>query len=171
MTQVIEMPWDWPVDVNYLEAKAFCNWKSERTGLSIRLPTEAEWYCLREAIATDLPDWDPGTAVDSDEQVVIQQVWEEIRRFMMNYVGIVRTYRRLKRAHRRVKLVQEEVYQYYWDFKVTGDLIELRNLAMVAEMVVISALRRQESRGLHYTLDFPHSDDRFIRDTIVQRQL
>ena len=116
-----------------------------------------------------LPPWDSSTAKNPDELVVIQQVWEEIRRFMWNYVGIVRTHRRLKRARRRIRLVQEEINDYYWDFKVTGDLIELRNLAMVAEMVVTSALLRRESRGLHYTLDFPDSDTRFIRDTIIQR--
>lgn len=116
-----------------------------------------------------LPPWDAGVAVDSDEMVVIRQVWEEIRRFMWNYVGIVRTHRRLKRARRRIALVREEIEAYYWDFKVTGDLIELRNLAEVADMVVTCALKRRESRGLHYTMDFPDSDDRFIKDTVIER--
>jgi L-aspartate oxidase len=84
-------------------------------------------------------------------------------------VGIVRTYNRLKRAQARVDLVQDEIRRYYWDFRVTNDLIELRNLAMVAEMVVKCALKRQESRGLHYTLDFPKADPRFIRDTVIVR--
>lgn len=117
----------------------------------------------------DLPAWNVGSAVDSDEMVVVRQVWEEIRRFMWNYVGIVRTHRRLKRARRRVALVQDEIETYYWDFKVTGDLIELRNLAAVADLVIQCALKRRESRGLHYTLDFPEPDERFIEDTVVQR--
>ena len=118
----------------------------------------------------EIPHWEVGSAVDSDEIVVVRQVWEEIRRFMWNYVGIVRTHRRLKRARRRIALVQEEIETYYWDFKVTGDLIELRNLAVVADLIVQCALKRRESRGLHYTLDFPESDDRFIADTVIQRQ-
>jgi L-aspartate oxidase len=117
----------------------------------------------------DLPAWDPGNAVDADEQVVISHVWDEIRRFMWNYVGIVRTARRLKRARHRVELVEEEIRNYYWDFRLTGDLIELRNLATVAGLVVESALRRRESRGLHYNADFPDTDARFQRDTVLQR--
>ena len=89
---------------------------------------------------------------------------------MWNYVGIVRTQRRLKRARRRILLVREEIRDYYWDFRLTGDLVELRNLATVAELVVTCALLRRESRGLHYTLDFPKGDPRFLRDTIVQRK-
>ncbi|MBN2799042.1 MAG: L-aspartate oxidase [Deltaproteobacteria bacterium] len=118
----------------------------------------------------EVPAWDVGEAVDSDEQVVILQVWEEIRRFMMNYVGIVRTHNRLTRARRRIRLVQDEIREYYWNFKLTADLIELRNIADVAEMVVLSAMQRRESRGLHYNLDFPEQDSRFIRDTVIQRR-
>ncbi|MEZ4316529.1 MAG: L-aspartate oxidase [Myxococcota bacterium] len=118
-----------------------------------------------------IPAWDPGTAGDSDEAVVITQTWDEIRRFMWNYVGIVRTHRRLKRAQRRLRLVRDEVEKYYWDFKITGDLIELRNLVDVAHMIVECALRRRESRGLHYTLDFPAQDDRIVSDTVIQREL
>jgi L-aspartate oxidase len=118
-----------------------------------------------------IPDWEHGDAVDSDEAVVIQQVWAEIRTFMWNYVGIVRTHRRLKRARRRIALVKDEIEAYYWDFRLTQDLIELRNLADVADMVVQCALLRRESRGLHYTLDFPETDDRFLRDSVIERWL
>lgn len=118
----------------------------------------------------DLPEWDERHASDPDEQVVIAQVWDEIRRFMWNYVGIVRTNRRLKRAQKRLALVQEEIQDYYWDFRLTGDLVELRNLALVAELVVLSALRRRESRGLHYTADHPQTDPRFVQDTILQKR-
>ena len=117
-----------------------------------------------------IPPWDSGTSSEPDEQVVITQVWEEIRRFMWNYVGIVRTTRRLQRARKRLDLVEEEIRNYYWDFQLTGDLVELRNIATVAGIIVDSAMRRRESRGLHYTLDYPSQDQRFLTDTIVQRK-
>lgn len=120
-------------------------------------------------VPASLPEWDSGPSLASDEQVVITQTWDEIRRFMWNYVGIVRTYKRLKRAQRRIGMVREEVRNYYWDFRVTSDLIELRNLVAVAEMIIESALRRRESRGLHYNLDFPQSSDRFVEDTVIRR--
>ncbi len=118
----------------------------------------------------NVPDWDHGRAVDSDEQVVITQTWDEVRRFMWNYVGIVRTNRRLLRARARVALVKDEIRDYYWDFRLTAPLVELRNLATVAELVVESALRRHESRGLHYSLDYPGPDLRGVHDTVLSRR-
>ena len=118
----------------------------------------------------DLPAWDEGTASEPDEQVVIKQIWDEVRHFMWNYVGIVRTNRRLQRARKRIDLVQEEIDTYYWDFKLTGDLVELRNLTTVAELVVECALRRRESRGLHHNTDYKTSNKRYLTDTILQRR-
>ncbi len=127
---------------------------------------------LAETTLSDsVPDWDAGGAVDSDEGVVITQAWDEIRRFMWNYVGIVRSTGRLLRARTRVERVQEEIHDYYWDFRVTAPLLELRNLATVADLVVESALRRRESRGLHTTLDHPEADPRWIKDTVLRRRL
>jgi L-aspartate oxidase len=117
----------------------------------------------KDVLATwnDLPEppairaWDESRVTDSDEEVVIHQIWGEIRRFMWNYVGIVRTTKRLERAKRRVDMIRQEVADYYRNFRVTPDLIELRNLLEVADLIIRSALSRHESRGLHYTLDYP----------------
>jgi L-aspartate oxidase len=110
--------------------------------------------------------WDESRVTDSDEEVVITQNWTEIRRFMWNYVGIVRTTKRLERAQHRIKLLTEEVEDYYGHFRVTTDLVELRNLLQSADLIVRSALHRKESRGLHYTLDYPKTLAKAV-DTVL----
>lgn len=120
-----------------------------------------------EGRLADPPAWDTGSAAASDEAVVVSQNWDEIRRFMWNYVGIVRSNRRLRRAARRVRLLKDEIRQYYWEHLVTRDLLELRNIADVAEMIISCATIRRESRGLHYTIDYPDTREDYAKDSLM----
>jgi len=116
----------------------------------------------------ELPQWDDSRVSDSDEEVVVSHNWHELRHLMWNYVGIVRTTKRLERAQRRIQLLKQEVKEYYANFKVTSNLLELRNLLTVAELIIECAMRRKESRGLHYTLDYLETNAE-TKDTVVSK--
>ncbi len=129
-----------------------------------------ELESINDEVCHGLPHWDPMGTTDSDEAIVVSHNWDEIRRCMWNYVGIVRSNKRLLRARDRIETIQKEIHEYYWDFKITSDLIELRNIAMLAELIIQSAMLRKESRGLHYNIQYPEKDDKFwLKDTILRR--
>lgn len=131
---------------------------------------EQELASREESGFTNLPLWDDSRVTDADEEVVIAHNWDELRRFMWNYVSIVRTDKRLQRAQHRIALLKEEIDEYYANFHITRDLLELRNLVEVAGLIVNSALARKESRGLHYSLDYPDTLPKALPTVITSQR-
>ncbi len=129
-----------------------------------------DWSFWKNTRLPSVPDWDPGGAVDMREKILVSHNWDAIRRLMWNYVGIVRTQERLALALRRLNAILEEIEEHYWKYILTADFIELRNIAHVAKLIVESALKRKESRGAHYLVEYPHRDDKhFKKDTVICR--
>lgn len=144
-----------------LEGVVFAHRSSEKI--------KSEWPKAKSEKFPSFRPWNPGKAVPDDEAVVISQNWDEVRRLMWNYVGIVRTDKRLERASRRMQILLQEIEEYYWGHLLTRDLIELRNIAVLADLVIRSAQMRRESRGLHYNLDCPEPQESERRDTAISR--
>ena len=133
----------------------------------IALANIIERLARRPAGQQPIPPWDESRVTDSDEEVVVSHNWDELRRFMWDYVGIVRSTKRLQRAQRRVNLLRHEISEFYGNFRVSNDLLELRNLVDVADLIIQSAMRRRESRGLHYNRDFPDRDENQTTPTVL----
>lgn len=129
----------------------------------------AESFRQTQISSLPLAPWDYVDAPESDDSIVVTNNWDEIRRCMWNYVGIVRSNKRLERAERRIDLIQKEIHEYYWNYKVTKDLIELRNITTVAKLIVRCACARKESRGLQYNIDYPETRKDFEKDTVLAR--
>jgi len=118
-------------------------------------------------MSAEVPEWDESRVTDSDEEIVVHHNWDEVRRMMWDYVGIVRSDKRLQRSQRRVNMLKHEIDEYYGNFRVTNDLLELRNLVVMADLIIRSAISRKESRGLHYNLDYPQTDPNLTKNTIL----
>jgi L-aspartate oxidase len=142
----------------------------EAAVFSERASVHAKRYVEQVKHPGKVPSWEERGVVDSDEMVIVSHNWDEIRSTMWNYVGIVRSTKRLQRAKARVDLIRDEIREYYWNFKVTSDLLELRNIADLADLIIRSALMRKESRGLHFTRDFPAPVESECHDTVLCRE-